>query len=858
MRRRFIPAWLSSRLSCFTAIGAFLLVLGLRFALLQVYGSDLPFHDQWDAEALHVLRPMQDGAEFAPGIFRFHNEHHPVFTKLIAVVLVKLDGMWNAFPQMLLNTVFQGLIAVMMVRLARKKLGPAGAWAMAVAAAVTLSMPMLWENLLWGFQSQFYLAILLGLVHLDLVWSNPKLGVRWVFGALVGICTLGTIASGFLSVLASGIVALFSWSKPSHSRAHAIATLVLSAAVSIAGFALIHPVPYPAVAHTFYSAVEAYSILGSWPFAKEAMAFFLQLPALLLIVGQFGRADRHLNQPWLLALVLWLAAITAGFAYGRAELIDGATPRYCDFLSIQCLVSLICVSLIVSVQPRRTWKVYSAAFAWVLVMGYGFYASRENSLAGGDLEFRASLQTEQRKLVRDFVLSDDPTALMGDSLPATLIHGAPIHRLNLLRDPGMRMLLPPSVRTPLAVVATSGSQNAIRLGAGSENLISPGWTLSPSDDRAFLRSELITPEKFPLLRFRVTGGVDGDTHTIRLLVGPEERIVAPLGLAHGPSVRSLNFPMPEVPFRIEAEAKTGSGTLSFSEPVALSRLSWLSGKLFGSHSAFTIFGIVALLIGAIGIFDQRTIPSKAETGGPLSANWRFRLPLILAIACTIVAWVGWPFPTVFRPTAREALLLDPAAWSSHPVSGFKLQARDSKTEVPAMGAIYDTVATRAAYFGTYGKLGNETIAAGLSMPLKVETDFLCLSTVGYPSLPGNQLAVEVTTGDGAVLETIAYAGINPGERPQLWLVDLAKYRGAFVRLRCSDANPGHQGWLGFSTPWWASDRSISQGWKRLSDSNRLQWLRECLVLAGIACAWISFRVHRQTKNEAENNAVLWP
>ncbi len=856
MRRRFIPAWLSSRLAGFTGIGAFLLVLGLRFALLQVYGNDLPFHDQWDAEALHVLRPMEAGAPFAPGIFRFHNEHHPVFTKVIAVVLAKLDGMWSAFPQMLLNTLFQGLIAMMLVRLARKMAGPACAWIIALAAAVTLSMPMLWENLLWGFQSQFYLAILLGLIHLDLTWSAPALGLRWGFGAIAGICTLGTIASGFLSVLASGIVALCSLPKPDHSRPHAIATLVLSAAVSVAGFSLIQPVPYPAIAHTVFSAAQAFAVLGSWPFEKEALIFILQLPSLLFIFGQFCRADRRLSRPWLLAAVLWLFAVTAGFAYGRAELIESATPRYCDFLTVLCLVNLICLLLFASVQPRQSWKTHGLVVGWIIFAGCGFYSARETTMASDDLGSRAALQTEQRKLVRDFILRDDATALLGDSTPANLIHAVPSHRLTLLRDPGMRGLLPPSVRAPLSVIAGKKNENALRAGFDEDNPISPGWTLTPAQDRAYFRSELIVPEKFPLFRVRVMGGMDGGSHILRLLAGPEERIVEPLGTARETTVRSLNFPMPDEPFRIEAEAKPGSGKFSFSDPVALSRLSWLSGKLFGSHLFFAVSGIIALLAGATGILHQTTA-TPPEGGGRIPEQWRRRIPLLLALALPAAALGLWPFPTALTLDAREALLLDADAWSARYVTDFHLQKIAQGTEVPAAGAVYNTVGNGDAYFGTYGKKGDETLAAGLSPTFKVEANYIGMAVVGYPLFLGNQLALEVIGGDGTVTETIAYSGANPGERPRLWLVDLSKYRNASVRLKCTDTNSGHQGWLGFGRPWWVDDQSVQQRWQRLADSNRLTWLRESLVVAGIAFGLLSFRIHQQ-KARPETQVLMWP
>ena len=40
---------IAQRLAGLAGLGAFLLVIGLRLDLIGRFGSDLPFHDQWDA-----------------------------------------------------------------------------------------------------------------------------------------------------------------------------------------------------------------------------------------------------------------------------------------------------------------------------------------------------------------------------------------------------------------------------------------------------------------------------------------------------------------------------------------------------------------------------------------------------------------------------------------------------------------------------------------------------------------------------------------------------------------------------------------------------------------------------------------
>ena len=51
--------------------GAFLLIVGARWMVVGRFGNDLPFHDQWNAEAVDVLRPHWSGGSIWPGLCIF-------------------------------------------------------------------------------------------------------------------------------------------------------------------------------------------------------------------------------------------------------------------------------------------------------------------------------------------------------------------------------------------------------------------------------------------------------------------------------------------------------------------------------------------------------------------------------------------------------------------------------------------------------------------------------------------------------------------------------------------------------------------------------------------------------------------
>ena len=80
--------WLQSLPPLLSAVALALLVVGARWWLIGNYSSDVPWLDQWDAEAQGLYQPTHV-AWFAP-----HNEHRIFFTRLLALGLLRANGQW--------------------------------------------------------------------------------------------------------------------------------------------------------------------------------------------------------------------------------------------------------------------------------------------------------------------------------------------------------------------------------------------------------------------------------------------------------------------------------------------------------------------------------------------------------------------------------------------------------------------------------------------------------------------------------------------------------------------------------------------------------------------------------------------
>ena len=171
-------------------IGVLLFVFGSKLAVINRYGSDLPFQDQWGKEADWVLAPLLEGdpawlnRALAP-----HNEHRIYFTLGIDVALALLSGQWDELQQCVVGALLHAAIAASLALFAWRRLP--GAWRVISAGAIVLltSTPLVWDNVLWGFQSQFYFLIGFSLLGMDGL-LREKFSPRWFLGLLAMLCAM--------------------------------------------------------------------------------------------------------------------------------------------------------------------------------------------------------------------------------------------------------------------------------------------------------------------------------------------------------------------------------------------------------------------------------------------------------------------------------------------------------------------------------------------------------------------------------------------------------------------------------------------------------------------------------------------
>lgn len=325
------------------ALLLFVLVVVVRGLLVGAYANPTPYWDQWDAEGAYLLQPWNEGTLPAGRLFEPHNEHRILWTRLISLGLFEANGgQWDNLVAAFANTLLVGLLcAALYVAFARGLVSLGARVVLAAALLAAGALPYGWENLLTGFQSQFYLLMLFAVATLAAAaWGRVQ--GRAAAGLLaLAVGSVFTIATGMLAaVVAGGVLVLRAWLRQRPWRPVLSATALL-AIVAIAALLAV-PTLAGHQALKAQSAAEwaaAFAVVAGWPM-PSAWAPALWLPAGFVLLRTLWRRDADAPTLFALGLAAWTLLQAAAMAYSRGHDLAGLpATRYTDVLALGVLAN---------------------------------------------------------------------------------------------------------------------------------------------------------------------------------------------------------------------------------------------------------------------------------------------------------------------------------------------------------------------------------------------------------------------------------------------------------------------------------------------------------------------------------------
>ena len=622
-----VAMWLLGR-QAFTAGGRarpllwltalFLGTVSAKLLLLQHYPAPVPSWDQWPGEALGLYLPFANDGLSWQQMFSLHNEHRIFFSRLLAVLLIAVNGQWDPHLQIVVNAIVHALAAVVFTATLWIAAGRRWMPLWAGALVLILALPFALENTLSGFQSAFYfLTLFSGFAFWGMGFNRPG-GAPWLLGWFSAFACLFTVGGGIAIVVGLGtLVLLNALAEPAGWR-QALVSLAAIGAVAALGYAgMAGHLPYhdylKAGSPFAFTLALARNLAFPWINAPR-MSVLMWMP--LVVLGGlvlYRRLRTTGLERFALAMGVWVAFQAAAIAYSRGA--NGMAPasRYLDILSFALIANVAGLAAIVDWRSTRTWWTATGAAlaAWVLVAGVGTVRLSGDMLRL-EAEPKQKYMREYVRNIRRFMVTGDLEEIGGKRGPEEVPHPRPLLLAGLLKHPHMRHILQAAVREPVTL-DPSPEARGFAVGSSPEDLF-PLWdsyTEARARSRGRIESLPIQCRQYGRLRFELGGAPRAEGVRLYLREPASGREIAVRPRWGAASWNGVAVRCPDAPFNVVAVDDSSTAWFAFKGPTEIASLSAMAESCIHYARVPGAIALALILVTALAtVRDKRTLYAR--------------------------------------------------------------------------------------------------------------------------------------------------------------------------------------------------------------------------------------------------------
>ncbi|NOT83518.1 MAG: hypothetical protein HOP02_01795 [Methylococcaceae bacterium] len=593
------------------AFSAFALsLLGLKLWQIGAYGNATPFWDQWGVEAQLLYKPFLEDSGNWLDLLSPHNEHRMLTSRLLALMLLIVNGIWNPLLQMVVNAILHIVTLGFCIAILTRVIGRKHLPSLLLFALILFGFPYAWENTLLGIGSQFYFVLLFSVAALWLTINHPPLSIYWWNGLGCGVLAFFSVASGVLVFAVSAFIGACFYGLGLRKTNRQVLGVTILLGFFLLGVGFTPTVPHHAAlkATSFLQFYEALMAVLSWPMpANIGPTLIRNLPALIFTGIMFCKHPASDDRKWFLfGLVVWVLAQSVISAYARA--VFNLSSRYLDFFAINILVNLSClIALAQDFKYKHSGWVMMSVGLWALtVLIYVGISTHDRTW---ELIKKHNTGITQEINTRNYVATGDFNYLKNKPLlDIPFPHAESLAAI--LSSPTIQKILPANIRKPLKHTTNESipadafvlngfppaapKRSDLTLGSYSrQGNIATGKALIRFESNAQSDLIAIPVSGYPLSRdMKLEVEQNGQFIPVKLKFNPNES----WGVAY--------VTMGNGDFSIHLADYSKTAWLAIGSPVVMGRFDVFINRLLAHYTAFIMLGFVFSLLTGLLLLKQ--------------------------------------------------------------------------------------------------------------------------------------------------------------------------------------------------------------------------------------------------------------
>lgn len=459
--------WLLGLLVC-------LFVLESRFYTIKRFGVQEPFMDSFGETQDYLPVVKWDWLSVWANSLRPNSEHRIILTRWTNIGLFLLDGeKWDLLNEACFNAVIAGVLAAALLAGVGRYFTGVAFLFFAFLVVLAFGLPISYENILWGFQSQHFYFLLFSVVAISCtVGVKPLSRVSWI-GLLAGAVSCLTLASGFYGLFSIlSVFGLMALRREYRSRGLAL-TAIIGLLLLITAMPLLFGVPSDP-SYRARSVVQFFWALAgnlAWPNIEPSHRVFgilIQLPFLALTLAALVRSKALPRSSYVVVgLGIFDAMIAVTLAYARGAYVPYV--RYFDYNALNLVVN---GAALLELGRLGLFPRVSSIWKRILFLGWTTAATAGCWLLAGQawnhgLPDRKAELVHEQSAIHTFFRTHDPEVLASPDLNGTFPFRGEYAKVTAssLSDPDVYRFLPNAMKPELGLLDNHEFLSEIRRGA---------------------------------------------------------------------------------------------------------------------------------------------------------------------------------------------------------------------------------------------------------------------------------------------------------------------------------------------------------------------------------------------------------
>lgn len=611
-----------------TLLGIALCILGLRIFVIEKYGENIPYWDPLPKEIDMVDAPFLENRPWLDGFLRPHNEHRIYTSLAVNAGLTIAAGQWDGRAQAIVSSLIFIAINLGLLIWAERNFRIGTTRLLAQVSIVFLALsPVGWENIISGFQSQFYFVIGLSLLALHASIYFPALSIRWWLGQVCGVLAIFSMGSGHVWAIPVIAWSLFKIAFPEsvNTRWDSLPSAIAASAVLLLGQWLSFSPPghERLHAHSLSDFLLYLVHCLAWPTPGSAWVFILWVSPGAILVGALFVQRRMLPRDWfILALLTWILIQVVGLSYARGA--GGGYPafRYADLFCLLLIAQTFALAALFEELLEPRWLSRGLVIIWPLALLGSLCALTVRTYKRDLPEYHAALYATAENL-RYYLRTHDFERIRHSNIPLPAEMADMVPRI--LDRSGTRKIMPEAIRQPTPLIYRDAEVLRGGVTIASRDIANQrfgtlwgtfGQVASGHDE---IESEVIYPDGLDYWRIYLSGTGLGKVANVKFKSANSGEILSAnrIALAEENEWRRTYVRVPNEPFRFVVPAQPSGEWIGWTSPVEVSALSYWTEYVVRRWNVIIVLGAVLWIVGIGLCFFSGRAPESGSSTKPV-------------------------------------------------------------------------------------------------------------------------------------------------------------------------------------------------------------------------------------------------